>query len=362
MILEILAQALRISCGGNFLDVFDCISAPAKQNERFADLLRAQVDFGDKPSCHPIKFISGQQAQRCQLAGASLEFGPADEKPTKDAQSDSSEIADRKIPTKTEEFKGSLFLIGGSAKTSFTELVKLGGEDPKVAVVGRASSHEGYDQYLADGFVKAGVKPENITIIVPKDLLPEDPNYKYSYDLPDDTDIVYFGGGAQDKLRREFDDHQLDEVKSLLKKGAIIAGNSAGTAVMSLDMISGGDENQVQEHKGFGLTPWAIMDTHVGERQRENRDVRALYQIGKGKLPVIGIDEDTSVKFSWKDGVLSGVVGGAGKVHIFQNPGLPSLTIGSEITSKSMKDPAGEEALMWDLEMGNAFEVLRNTK
>ena len=328
------------------MDVFDCISAPSKTGNGNFDPFAWQIDFlyKEKNQCSQLAHKLNTAAVLCDSSSA---------KSTGNDDKTGS-------PAKIEEFKGSIYLIGGNAKTTFAELVKQAGNDAKVAVVGRASSIEGYEQFLADGFVKAGVKPENITIIVPKDQIPEDPNYNYSYELPTDADLVYFGGGAQDKLRREFDDHQLDSVKKLLENGAIIAGNSAGTAVMPKEIINGGDENKVEESEGFGLTPWAIFDTHVGERHRETRDVRALYQLGKAGLPVIGIDEDTSVQFKWKNGSLSGVVSGAGNVHIFQKPDLPPLTLDEDIKPQSVKDPAGEEALMWDLKSGNSFEVIKN--
>ncbi len=104
------------------------------------------------------------------------------------------------------------------------------------------------------------------------------------------------------------------------------------------------------------------MDTHVGERHRETRDVKALYEIGKGKLPVIGVDEDTSVSFTWKNGVLSGEVIGEGSVHIFQTPEMPKPKINRDIMSKLINDPSGEEAHMWELKKGDVFEVLRNEK
>jgi cyanophycinase len=259
--------------------------------------------------------------------------------------------------TSYPQFDGSLFLIGGRADDTFYELLKLAPKNPKVVVVGRASGRVGADEELAEEFFKAGVKLDDITIVVPKDYQAKDTRFRHSYEVPEDADVVYFGGGAQDKLRREFDNHQLDQVRKLLKKGALIGGNSAGTAVMSEEMINGGDEHKIEQSHGFGLTPWAILDTHVGQRHREARDVKALYEIGDGKRPVIGLDEDTRVRFYWKDGKLLGEIGGKGLAKVFQTPEMPPLIVNRSIMSKLLTDGVQREAVVWELKDGDVFEV-----
>lgn len=257
----------------------------------------------------------------------------------------------------SQEFSGSLFLIGGSADNTFAELFKLAPKNPKIAVVGRASGLADADESLAEDFFKAGIKLEDITIVVPKDFVSKDKRFKYSYDVPSDADIVYFGGGAQDKLRKEFDDHQLQQVKELLKNGALVGGSSAGAAVMSEEMINGGDEKKLEQAHGFGLTPWAILDTHVGQRHREARDVKALYEIGESTRPVIGLDEDTRVRFFWKDSKLFGEVGGKGMAKVFQTPEMPALEVNRSLMPKILTDGGKREAHVWELKQGDVFEV-----
>lgn len=256
-----------------------------------------------------------------------------------------------------QEFKGSLFLIGGHADATFNELVHMAGDHPKVVVVGRASGLADADEALAADFFNAGVKLDDITIVVPKGYKATDKRFTHSYDVPPDANIVYFGGGQQDKLRREFDDHQLQAVKELLRNGALVGGSSAGAAVMSVEMINGGDEHQIEQAHGFGLTPWAIMDTHVGQRQRERRDVTALYDIGDGKMPVIGLDEDTRVRFFWHQGNLFGEIGGKGQAHIFQTPEMPPVEVNRNIMPSIATDGGKREANLWELHSGDIFQV-----
>lgn len=256
------------------------------------------------------------------------------------------------------EFKGSLFLIGGKSKDTFTELVKLAGPRPKVVVIGRASSQTNADESLAEDFVKEGVKAEDITIVVPKGHKSTDTRFKHQYEVPKDADVVFFGGGKQDKLRKEFDDHQLRQVGKLLRKGALVGGSSAGAAVMSTEMINGGDEKEILHMKGFGLAPWVIVDTHVGERDRQPRDATALYDIGKGVKPVIGLDEDTRVRLFWKGGKLLGEIGGKGTAHWVQSADMPQLKIQNRrVMSNIVTDGGKREAVMWELKSGDIIEI-----
>ncbi len=281
--------------------------------------------------------------------------------PVKTRESEAAEKEIEKAPdrkkTGDKEFEGSLFLIGGKANKTVDELIKLAPKNPKVVVVGRASEIETADEDLAEDFVKAGIKVEDITIVVPKGHKSKDTKFHHAYEVPP-ADIVYFGGGQQDKLRREFDDHQLKQVKDLLKKGAFVGGSSAGAAVMSTEMINGGTEKKIEHMNGFGLTPWVIVDTHVGERHREERDSTALYDIGAGKLPVIGLDEDTRVRFFWKGGKLLGEIGGKGVAHWFQTADMPELSVRNrKIMSKISTDGGKRESVVWELKAGDVFEI-----
>jgi cyanophycinase len=330
-----------------------------EESAHYALVQEAQRFFYD-PASKPAfnsSIDSDLPVPPCICQGEVFDFSPTRSDGRTAEQTEQKDQSVQQKRENPEEFKGSLFLIGGRADDTFYELLKLAPNNPKVVVVGRASGLPGADESLAEDFFKAGVKLDDITIVIPKDFQPKDTRFKHSYEVPSDADIVYFGGGAQDKLRREFDDHQLEQVQTLLKSGALIAGNSAGTAVMSKEMINGGDERHIEQAHGFGLTPWAILDTHVGQRHRESRDVKALYEIGDGQRPVIGLDEDTRVRFFWKDGKLLGEIGGKGAAKVFQTPEMPPLVVSRQLMSKITSDGGKREAFVWELKEGDTFEV-----
>jgi cyanophycinase len=256
-------------------------------------------------------------------------------------------------------FKGSLYLIGGAADVTFTDLVNSGGKDVKVACVALASSAPNAAVDLAESFVQTGVKPENVTIIIKEGDRAPTKKFKCSETVPADAGIVYFSGGAQDVLRSRFSDKQLAAVRTLLENGAIISGSSAGAAAMPLEMITGGNEKNLQHAAGFGLTPWGVMDTHVRQRQREPRDVVALHEIGHGSLPVFGLDKDTSVRFSCQNGRLTGEVGGANTLEVFTSTTANLNVVNRQVVPTIVKanDGSGREARLWELRKGDTFEL-----
>ena len=81
-------------------------------------------------------------------------------------------------------------------------------------------------------------------------------------------------------------------------EGMVVAGTSAGAAILSEHMISMGDSGAtprrrlVQMAKGLGLAPEIVIDQHFRQRDRLGRLVTAL-SYNPGPLG-IGVDEDTA--------------------------------------------------------------------
>lgn len=263
-------------------------------------------------------------------------------------------------PAQSEKFAGQLFLIGGVADTTWTDMISRLKDNARVVAVGLAAGDEAAaGASLGKDFEDSGIKPENITVLSnsPK---PSGCRYNWADKLPDKCDLVYFGGGDQTVLKDRFKD--VAKLKKALTDGAMIAGNSAGTAIMPDEMITGGDAGTLTHSAGFSLLPWAITDTHVHQRHREDRDVSALYEIGKGKVPVIGIDADTRVLVRWDGDRLIGEVQGYGSVRVFK-PTDQDLKVESkrkvnpEITMGTDGAGKGKSALVWELKEGDKFVI-----
>ena len=89
-------------------------------------------------------------------------------------------------------------------------------------------------------------------------------------------------------------------LKQAYESGVVMAGASAGAAVMSDLMISGGSNGNVNTGRGLGFLPHFVLDQHVVKRHREYRLTKVIS--ANPNLVGVGINEETSVTF--QDGQL----------------------------------------------------------
>jgi cyanophycinase len=124
--------------------------------------------------------------------------------------------------------------------------------------------------------------------------------------------------------------------------GMVVAGTSAGAAVLSEHMISMGDSGAtprrrlVQMAQGLGLAPDIIIDQHFRQRDRLGRLVTAL-SYNPGPLGV-GVDEDTAAVI---DGGELRVIG-SGAVTVLDASGLrytdsPDVRRGQPLAALGLK-------------------------
>jgi cyanophycinase len=104
---------------------------------------------------------------------------------------------------------------------------------------------------------------------------------------------IWFGGGSQSRIAKAYISTRFeDEMHSLLKRGGVVGGSSAGAAIQTRVMIAGGKE-QPDLKRGFDLLPLAIVDQHFLARGRLPRLLQAVDQ-NPGWFG-LGIDEGTAV-------------------------------------------------------------------
>ncbi|MEL6383602.1 MAG: cyanophycinase [Cyanobacteria bacterium J06626_18] len=121
--------------------------------------------------------------------------------------------------------------------------------------------------------------------------------------LLDDCTGIFLSGGDQVRLFTFLNDSTFMRViKERLQMGTLVlAGTSAGAAVMGEKMISGGSSGEspnrslVDLMDGLGIIPELLVDQHFHNRNRMARLMSAI-AAHPDKLG-IGIDEDTSAAF-----------------------------------------------------------------
>jgi len=114
------------------------------------------------------------------------------------------------------------------------------------------------------------------------------------------ADLVWLPGGDQSRLQAALDAAGLIEpIRARYREGAVVAGTSAGAAVMGAWMLTGKAELEAVKVgttelvAGLGLWPEAIVDQHFLARRRNNRLLGAV--LDKPGLLGVGIDERTAV-------------------------------------------------------------------
>jgi cyanophycinase len=104
---------------------------------------------------------------------------------------------------------------------------------------------------------------------------------------------VWISGGDQSRLMAAYHNTLVEQaLHALLARGGVIGGTSAGAAVMSSVMITGGF-TPAQLSEGFGFLPGVVVDQHLVRRHREPRLLSAL--LTHPGYFGLGIDEQTAV-------------------------------------------------------------------
>ena len=231
---------------------------------------------------------------------------------------------------------GKLFIIGGGKRPP--ELVK------RMVIESGINNKRGYGIILP----MASIEPDSSIWYARKQFLDigvenvyginfSDQNFsKGRYDSLRNAKLIYISGGSQSRF---LDTIRGSKVKEIIIEafhhGALIAGTSAGAALMSTKMITGDEKKHPEYHStyrhlemdnmivedGLGLLDYAIIDQHFIKRSRYNRLLTALAEYPD--LIGIGIDESTALLLHG----YSAEVVGESQVITFQNTNPGSLVV-----------------------------------
>lgn len=114
------------------------------------------------------------------------------------------------------------------------------------------------------------------------------------------ADGIFFSGGDQLRITSTIGGTLASEaIYDAYEDGAVIAGTSAGAAIMSETMIVEGEDDEsprrctVKMAPGLGLLKNVVVDMHFSQRGRQGRLLAAIGQ--NPNILGIGIDENTAV-------------------------------------------------------------------
>ena len=191
---------------------------------------------------------------------------------------------------------GSLVIVGGGKLPDGVrdEFVKrAGGAGKARLVVVPTASEDAEKPEEAESYLAAWRKyqPAALTLV-------HKPDAEGLKPLTEATG-VWLSGGDQSRLTAAYKGQPVEaELLALLKRGGVIGGTSAGAAVMSDPMITGGNP-VATTGPGFGFLPGVLVDQHFTQRKRLPR-LQGVLEQSPGVVG-LGIDESTAIVVSGRD-------------------------------------------------------------
>lgn len=290
--------------------------------------------------------------------------------------------------------QGHLIIAGGGLQEDnsevFNEIVRLSGGRSAIIGIIPAASGSPVQSYMAFKkiLMKYGLEENQILLIR---IASEDDNVteedeslwmNNAYDsstcrLIRECKGIWFSGGDQMRVTRAFltlegkDTPALKAIRSVLSRGGMVGGTSAGAAIQSQVMIGGGSsmgalmygianiysEEEVDGRgklfltQGLGFFPEGVVDQHFDRRARLGRLAMALFKYSDKYSLGFGIDENTALIYNLKSRFIT--VKGKGGVSLLdirsaryqkkgdmpclQNMGLSYLTVGDSLKLGSMQ-------------------------
>ncbi|WP_179008928.1 cyanophycinase [Winogradskyella forsetii] len=241
--------------------------------------------------------------------------------------------------------KGKLFIIGGGSRpASMVErIVKESGIDKEgygIVLPMSSSEPDSSAYYATNQFYKLGVNN-----VYGLHFVKDEKIQRSKLDSIRNAKLIYISGGDQNRFMDVVAGTEIETIiHEAYKNGSLIAGTSAGAAVMSEMMITGNElkhpdyastfrnieyEN-IEIQTGLGLITNIIVDQHFVKRSRYNRLLSAIIEYPE--LVGVGIDESTAILVS---GNTMEVVGES-QVIVFKNPNKSKTTFEDKLGAKGI--------------------------
>ena len=223
---------------------------------------------------------------------------------------------------------GLLIAIGGAEDKTRERVIlryfleAAGGDDASIVVLATASETPETGDRYADLFL--ALRAENVEVLKLDTREDAMEAGHEAHDLLEYATGLFITGGSQLKLSSALGGTEIAQtIRRRHAAGMVVAGTSAGAALLSEHMIALGESGATPRRrlvhlaKGLGLAPDLVIDQHFRRRDRLGRLLTAL---SYNPSPLgVGIDEDTAAIISG-NGELS--VLGAGAVMVVDASGL----------------------------------------
>jgi cyanophycinase len=204
---------------------------------------------------------------------------------------------------------GALFIIGGGSRPEamVQRMIDESGIDEEGYAIVLTMS--GFDPDTSGYYGELQFRELGVENIASYDFGREDEFTQESQKLLEEASLIYITGGSQSRFMNAVQNEPRIEtsLRNAYENGALIAGTSAGAAVMSRIMITGDqvnypeytstfynlEKNNMITAEGLGLIEGVIIDQHFVKRARNNRLITAVIEFPDHTG--IGIDESTAI-------------------------------------------------------------------
>ncbi|WP_104809620.1 cyanophycinase [Polaribacter filamentus] len=228
-----------------------------------------------------------------------------------------------------KEVKGKLFIIGGGSRPSamIDRIILESGIDKEgygVILPMSSSEPDTAAYYAKKQFLIKGITNVHALQFVKDEKLSSD-----KIDSLKNASMIYISGGDQNRFMEVVANTDIEKaIHEAYKNGSLIAGTSAGAAVMSKMMITGNElknaeysstfrnlqSENIEIKTGLGMIDNVIIDQHFVKRSRYNRLLSAV--IEHPEKTGIGIDESTAILITGNKIEIVGEY----QVIVFKNP------------------------------------------
>lgn len=246
--------------------------------------------------------------------------------------------AEAQVSASASTVPGPLVVIGGhedkeGERVILKEVARRLDGGPLVLATVASHKPEGYLESYKEAFAPLGVTDIQELYVETR----EQADSEELVGLLDGAAGVFFSGGDQLRLASMLGHTAVEtKVRALHAAGALLAGTSAGAAMMGGTMLVRGSGSathrigDLQMGAGLGFLPGAIVDQHFAERGRIGRLLGAV--AFNPRLLGIGVDEDTALVV---EGQTFRVIGSGG-VYVADGSGATHTNIASQKPERAL--------------------------
>ena len=199
------------------------------------------------------------------------------------------------LPEKSVSNQGTLMICGGGLLPDeiYQEFVRLaGGSGAKIILIPSAKKFES-QSHLQNRFSRWNNFEKASFQFLDTDSRDQADSDDFIRPLVEATG-VWISGGEQGRLANLYNGTKVEAaLRQVLERGGVVAGTSAGAAIMSRVMIHHGSAAKAVVDRGFGLVEQVVVDQHFSQRARHTRLIGVLEN--HPQLIGLGVDEGTSV-------------------------------------------------------------------